>query len=149
MTTRVLFLNQWPQREVVILMEITLRQVFIYYMTYDILHLSQIKIKSCSLLIYSKDTRGRRLYIATQGKHYVFNLSLIIFIKFRYSVILCGTYWYFSLGPKPKTIADFWTMIWQEEVCIIVCLTNLTEGTKVGRIKGILNSLLFIEKKKL
>lgn len=71
MTTRVLFLNQWPQREVVILMEITLRQVFIYYISYDILHLSQIKIKSCSLLIYSKDTRGRRLYIATQGKHYV------------------------------------------------------------------------------
>ncbi|XP_052694681.1 receptor-type tyrosine-protein phosphatase epsilon-like [Crassostrea angulata] len=35
-----------------------------------------------------------------------------------------------SQGPKPKTIADFWTMIWQEEVCIIVCLTNLTEGTK-------------------
>nr|XP_034321702.1 receptor-type tyrosine-protein phosphatase epsilon [Crassostrea gigas] len=33
-------------------------------------------------------------------------------------------------GPKPKTIADFWTMIWQEEVGNIVCLTNLTEGTK-------------------
>nr|XP_034319444.1 receptor-type tyrosine-protein phosphatase alpha-like [Crassostrea gigas] len=32
--------------------------------------------------------------------------------------------------PKPKTIADFWTLIWQEEVCNIVCLTNLTEGTK-------------------
>uniref|UniRef100_A0A8W8NVL1 Tyrosine-protein phosphatase domain-containing protein n=1 Tax=Magallana gigas TaxID=29159 RepID=A0A8W8NVL1_MAGGI len=32
--------------------------------------------------------------------------------------------------PKPKTIADFWTMIWQEEVGNIVCLTNLTEGTK-------------------
>lgn len=23
-------------------------------------------------------------------------------------------------------------MVWQEEVCNIVCLTNLTEGTKVG-----------------
>uniref|UniRef100_A0A8W8NS85 protein-tyrosine-phosphatase n=1 Tax=Magallana gigas TaxID=29159 RepID=A0A8W8NS85_MAGGI len=33
-------------------------------------------------------------------------------------------------GPKPKTIADFWNMIWQEDVCNIVCLTNLTEGTK-------------------
>nr|XP_034321714.1 receptor-type tyrosine-protein phosphatase alpha-like [Crassostrea gigas] len=48
---------------------------------------------------YIEDTRGRRLFIATQG-------------------------------PKPKTIADFWTMIWQEDVCNIVCLTNLTEGTK-------------------
>lgn len=37
-----------------------------------------------------------------------------------------------SEGPKPKTIADFWTMIWQEEVYNIVCLTNLTEGTKVN-----------------
>eukprot|EP00105_Crassostrea_gigas_P040325 XP_019924473.1 PREDICTED: multiple epidermal growth factor-like domains protein 11 [Crassostrea gigas] len=33
-------------------------------------------------------------------------------------------------GPKPKTISDFWTMIWQEGVCNIVCLTNLKEGTK-------------------
>lgn len=107
MTTRVLCLNQWPQREVVILMEITLRQVFIYYMTYDILHLSQIKLKSSSLLLYSKDTRGRRLYIATQGKHYVFNLSLIIFIKFRYCAILCGTYWYFFIRPKAENNCRF------------------------------------------
>ncbi|XP_056002460.1 receptor-type tyrosine-protein phosphatase alpha-like isoform X2 [Ostrea edulis] len=33
-------------------------------------------------------------------------------------------------GPKPKTIADFWRMIWQEGVSIIVCLTNLKEGSK-------------------
>lgn len=39
-----------------------------------------------------------------------------------------------SKGPKPKTIADFWTMIWQEDVCNIVCLTNLTEGTKVNTL---------------
>lgn len=39
---------------------------------------------------------------------------------------------FISKGPKPKTIVDFWTMIWEEEVCNIVCLTNLTEGTKVG-----------------
>ncbi|XP_061170708.1 receptor-type tyrosine-protein phosphatase epsilon-like [Saccostrea echinata] len=34
-------------------------------------------------------------------------------------------------GPKPKTIADFWKMIWQEDVSIIVCLTNLKEGAKI------------------
>ncbi|XP_062567726.1 receptor-type tyrosine-protein phosphatase epsilon-like [Saccostrea cucullata] len=33
-------------------------------------------------------------------------------------------------GPKPKTIADFWQMIWQENVSVIVCLTNLKEGGK-------------------
>lgn len=37
-------------------------------------------------------------------------------------------------GPKSKTIADFWSMIWQEEVSNIVCLTNLKEGTKVKHI---------------
>ena len=37
----------------------------------------------------------------------------------------------FTQGPKPKTIADFWTMVSQEEVTVIVCLTNLKEGTKV------------------
>lgn len=37
----------------------------------------------------------------------------------------------FCIGPKPKTIADFWSMVWQEEVSNIVCLTNLKEGTKV------------------
>lgn len=39
----------------------------------------------------------------------------------------------FWSGPKPKTISDFWTMIWQEGVCNIVCLTNLKEGTKVRK----------------
>ena len=38
---------------------------------------------------------------------------------------------YVSTGPKPKTIADFWTLISQEEVTVIVCLTNLKEGAKV------------------
>nr|XP_022305539.1 receptor-type tyrosine-protein phosphatase alpha-like [Crassostrea virginica] len=33
-------------------------------------------------------------------------------------------------GPKPKTIEDFWTMITQEDVSTIVCLTNLKEGAK-------------------
>lgn len=107
MTTRVLsFLNQWLQMEVVILMEITLKQVFIYCMTYDILHLSQIKNKSSSFLIYSKDTRGRRLYIATQGKHYVY-LCLIIFFKFHYCDILCGFYWHFIIRPKAENNCRF------------------------------------------
>lgn len=55
---------------------------------------------------------------------------MIIFLKYH-----CDThvilYFIILAGPKPKTISDFWTMIWQEGVCNIVCLTNLKEGTKV------------------
>lgn len=86
-------------------MEITLRQVFIFYMTYDILHLSQIKKKS-SFLIYSKDTRGRRLYIATQGKLYIY-LRLLIFIKFQNCVILWVFIGIFIIRPKAKNNCRF------------------------------------------
>ncbi|XP_046546229.1 multiple epidermal growth factor-like domains protein 10 isoform X1 [Haliotis rubra] len=34
-------------------------------------------------------------------------------------------------GPMPKTVGDFWRMIWQEETDIIVMLTRLKEGIKV------------------
>ncbi|XP_068083932.1 receptor-type tyrosine-protein phosphatase kappa [Anabrus simplex] len=33
-------------------------------------------------------------------------------------------------GPKANTIADFWQMIWQEEVKIIAMLTNIVESGK-------------------
>ncbi|XP_050003681.1 tyrosine-protein phosphatase non-receptor type 7 [Alexandromys fortis] len=31
-------------------------------------------------------------------------------------------------GPMPNTVADFWEMVWQEEACLIVMLTQLREG---------------------
>ncbi|XP_062600098.1 receptor-type tyrosine-protein phosphatase alpha-like [Saccostrea cucullata] len=34
-------------------------------------------------------------------------------------------------GPKPTTLCDFWSILWQENLNIIVCLTNLKEGTKI------------------
>ncbi|XP_056019827.1 receptor-type tyrosine-protein phosphatase epsilon-like [Ostrea edulis] len=33
-------------------------------------------------------------------------------------------------GPKSKTIVDFWKMVWQEDISVILCLTNLKEGNK-------------------
>ena len=33
-------------------------------------------------------------------------------------------------GPIPKTLVDFWRMIWQERPPIIVMVTNLKEGNK-------------------
>ena len=38
-----------------------------------------------------------------------------------------------STGPTPQTVADFWQMIWEVNSCTIVMLTNLKEGSKVGR----------------
>jgi len=35
------------------------------------------------------------------------------------------------LGPKNITIKDFWQMIWQENVEVIVMVTKLEEGRKV------------------
>ncbi|XP_005375261.1 PREDICTED: tyrosine-protein phosphatase non-receptor type 7 isoform X1 [Chinchilla lanigera] len=31
-------------------------------------------------------------------------------------------------GPMPNTMLDFWEMVWQEDVCLIVMLTQLREG---------------------
>ena len=34
-------------------------------------------------------------------------------------------------GPLPKTVVDFWRMVWQERPSAIVMLTNCKEGGKV------------------
>lgn len=36
----------------------------------------------------------------------------------------------------PNTVADFWEMVWQEGVGLIVMLTQLREGKEVGRRQG-------------
>ncbi len=36
-----------------------------------------------------------------------------------------------NAGPIPRTVVDFWRLMWQERPPIIVMLTNLKEGNKV------------------
>ena len=36
-----------------------------------------------------------------------------------------------SLGPLPKTVTDFWRMVWQEGVEVIAMLVNLMEGSTI------------------
>ena len=35
-----------------------------------------------------------------------------------------------AVGPMPKTLVDFWRLVWQERPPTIVMVTNLKEGTK-------------------
>lgn len=37
-------------------------------------------------------------------------------------------------GPKPKTVYDFWRMVWQENVKHIVMVANVIEGGKVSQM---------------
>ena len=34
-------------------------------------------------------------------------------------------------GPLPKTLVDFWRLIWQERPPTIVMVTNVKEGTRI------------------
>ena len=38
---------------------------------------------------------------------------------------------FLSTGPLPKTVVDFWRLIWQERPPTIVMVTNVKEGSKI------------------
>ena len=35
------------------------------------------------------------------------------------------------IGPLPKTVVDFWRLVWQEKPPSIVMVTNIKEGNKI------------------
>ena len=45
--------------------------------------------------------------------------------------ISCKRYHTIPVGPLPKTLVDFWRLVWQERTPSIVMITNLEEGTKI------------------
>ena len=44
---------------------------------------------------------------------------------------LITSYTYIS-GPVASTFGDFWRTVWDQGVCIIVMVTNMVEGGRVG-----------------
>lgn len=36
-----------------------------------------------------------------------------------------------ATGPMESVFPDFWRMVWQENISVIIMLTNLEEGEKV------------------
>ena len=61
-------------------------------------------------------------FLATQGTEALHNQLC--------GVLLTAGY-YLGTGPLPKTVVDFWRLVWQERPPSIVMITNLEEGNKI------------------
>ena len=48
-----------------------------------------------------------------------------------FSTYHCPSSPFLSLGPLPKTVVDFWQLIWQERPPTIVMVTNVKEGNRL------------------
>ena len=58
-------------------------------------------------------------------KYNLFGYLQEIHLKSHFAPVYC------IAGPKKHTIQDFWQMVWQEKVDIIVMVTNLEEERRV------------------
>ena len=52
---------------------------------------------------------------------------------FVYAYLSFCLFFLINPGPKPNTVADHWAMVWQENIHVIVMLTNIMDGMKVFR----------------
>ena len=61
----------------------------------------------------------------------VITLHLEEFIHTNLCDMTVNLYTYYTTGPLPKTVVDFWRLVWQERPPSIVMITNLEEGGKI------------------
>ena len=50
-------------------------------------------------------------------------------------------------GPVANTFGDFWRTVWDQGVCVIVMVTNIVEGGRVGRnvnVRMLENFIVFL-----
>ena len=61
----------------------------------------------------------------------ILTLHLEEFIQKNLCEMIVSLYTHYNTGPLPKTVVDFWRLVWQERPPSIVMITNLEEGGKI------------------
>lgn len=77
----------------------------------DYINASFVQVGLINLMIYSE---------------WIIIFSLLLFKGFKRENEYIA-----AQGPKPETLIDFWRMIWEKEVQLIIMVTSLEENGKV------------------
>lgn len=111
-------------------------QALIKHKTYFILACAKIYLRECISTCVCVKIRMRQIspfhgmcvwfFFFFNLYHYNKTVAKITRKKMVYRI-----FFKYFVGPKQNTMADFWLMIWQENIEQVVMLTNIMEGKKV------------------
>ena len=105
---------------------------------------------------YTHDTGSLCIYVRTYVQKYICT-SVLCFLEctctYVYTICLNSTYMYLSdmlsgSGPLPHTTSDFWQMVMENKMSVIVMLTKVEEKGKVRNTR-MLVSLIGKDQRKL